>query len=114
MIQGGDPAGDGTGGESAWGGKFTDDIKRESPLYRRNYMRGIVAMANAGPNTNGSQFFIMHTDHPLPPQYVIFGNVIRGMEVVDALAETPTRRGRDGGMSEPLTPPVMKKVTIRP
>jgi cyclophilin family peptidyl-prolyl cis-trans isomerase len=114
MIQGGDPNGDGTGGESAWGGKFDDDIKRESPLYRRNYMRGIVAMANAGPNTNGSQFFIMHMDHPLPPQYVIFGNVTRGMEVVDALAETPTRRGRDGGMSQPITPPVMKKVTIRP
>jgi cyclophilin family peptidyl-prolyl cis-trans isomerase len=114
MIQGGDPNGDGSGGESAWGGKFDDDIKRESPLYRRNYMRGIVAMANAGPNTNGSQFFIMHTDHPLPPQYVIFGNVTRGMEVVDALAETPTRRGRDGGMSQPITPPTIKKVSIRP
>jgi cyclophilin family peptidyl-prolyl cis-trans isomerase len=114
MIQGGDPNGDGTGGESAWGGKFDDDIKRDSPIYRRNYMRGIVAMANAGPNTNGSQFFIMHQDHPLPPQYVIFGNVTRGMEAVDALAETPTLRGRDGGMSQPITPPVIKKVTIRP
>lgn len=113
MLQGGDPAGDGTGGESAWGGKFDDDIKRDSPLYRRNYMRGIVAMANAGPNTNGSQFFIMHKDYPLPPNYVIFGNVTKGMEVVDALAETPTTRGLDGQMSRPVTPPVMKKVWIK-
>lgn len=113
MIQGGDPRGDGTGGESAWGGKFDDNIRRESPLYRRNYLRGIVAMANAGPNTNTSQFFIMHKDYPLPPSYVIFGHVTKGMEVVDALAEMPTQRGRDGQMSQPLTPPVMRKVTIR-
>jgi cyclophilin family peptidyl-prolyl cis-trans isomerase len=113
MIQGGDPRGDGTGGESAWGGKFDDNIRRESPLYRRNYLRGIVAMANAGPNTNTSQFFIMHKDYPLPPSYVIFGHVTKGMEVVDALAETPTQRGRDGQMSQPLTPPVMRKVTVR-
>jgi cyclophilin family peptidyl-prolyl cis-trans isomerase len=113
MVQGGDPRGDGTGGESAWGGKFDDNIRRESPLYRRNYLRGIVAMANAGPNTNTSQFFIMHKDYPLPPSYVIFGHVTKGMEVVDALAETPTQRGRDGQMSQPLTPPIMRKVTIR-
>ncbi len=113
MIQGGDPRGDGTGGESAWGGKFDDNIRRESPLYRRNYLRGIVAMANAGPNTNTSQFFIMHKDYPLPPSYVIFGHVTKGMEVVDALAEMPTQRGRDGQMSQPLAPPVMRKVTIR-
>jgi cyclophilin family peptidyl-prolyl cis-trans isomerase len=114
MIQGGDPAGDGSGGQSAWGGKFEDEIKRESPLYRRNYVRGVVAMANAGPNTNGSQFFIMHKDYPLPPQYVIFGHVTKGMEVVDALAETPTTRGLDGGNSRPVVPPVMKCVTIQP
>lgn len=113
MIQGGDPSGDGTGGESAWGGKFGEDINGSSPLYRRNYMRGIVAMANAGPGTNGSQFFIMHKDYPLPPQYVIFGEVTKGIEVVDALAETPTRMGRDGQKSQPLTPPKMLKVTIR-
>lgn len=113
MLQGGDPRGDGTGGESAWGGKFDDNIRRESPLYRRNYLRGIVAMANAGPNTNTSQFFIMHKDYPLPPSYVIFGHVTKGMEVVDALAETPTQRGRDGQMSQPLVPPIMRKVTIR-
>jgi cyclophilin family peptidyl-prolyl cis-trans isomerase len=114
MIQGGDPSGDGTGGESAWGGTFEDEINPGSQTYRDGYKRGIVALANAGPNTNGSQFFIMHQDYPLPPAYVIFARVTKGIEVVDALAETPTTRGPDGGMSQPLTPPRMKKVTIRP
>jgi cyclophilin family peptidyl-prolyl cis-trans isomerase len=114
MIQGGDPSGDGTGGESAWGGTFEDEINPGSQIYRDGYRRGIVALANAGPNTNGSQFFIMHQDYPLPPAYVIFARVTKGIEVVDALAETPTTRGPDGGMSQPLTPPRMKKVTIRP
>lgn len=114
MIQGGDPKGNGTGGESAWGGTFDDEIQPTSPLYRRGYRRGLLAMANMGPNTNGSQFFIMHQDYPLPPKYVIFGSVTRGIEAVDALADTPTTRGPDGGMSQPVTPPVLKKVTIRP
>jgi cyclophilin family peptidyl-prolyl cis-trans isomerase len=114
MIQGGDPSGDGTGGDSAWGGTFEDEIKADSPLYRDGYRRGLVAMANAGPNTNGSQFFILQQDYQLPPSYVIFARVIKGIETVDALADTPTTRGADGGMSRPLTPPVIKKVTIRP
>jgi len=114
MIQGGDPTGDGTGGESAWGGTFEDEIKPDSPTYSNGYRRGIVAMANAGPNTNGSQFFIMHQDYPLPPAYVIFARVTKGIEIVDALAETPTTRGPDGAMSQPLTPLRMKTVTIRP
>jgi len=114
MIQGGDPAGNGTGGESAWGGAFPDNIKTDSALYQRGYKRGMVAMANAGPNTNGSQFFIMHQDYRLPPAYVIFGSVTKGMEVVDTLAGTPTTRGPDGGMSQPVSPVVMKKVSIRP
>jgi cyclophilin family peptidyl-prolyl cis-trans isomerase len=114
MIQGGDPSGDGTGGESAWGGTFEDEINQDSPTYRGGYRRGMVAMANAGPNTNGSQFFIMHADYPLPPAYVVFARVTTGIEVVDALAETPTTRGPDGGLSQPLTPPKIKKVTIRP
>lgn len=114
MLQGGDPAGNGSGGESAWGGLFADEINRDSALYRGGYKRGLVAMANSGPDTNGSQFFIMHQDYPLPPNYVIFAKVTRGIEVVDALAETPTTMGRDGGMSQPITPPVIKKVTILP
>jgi cyclophilin family peptidyl-prolyl cis-trans isomerase len=112
MIQGGDPAGNGTGGESAWGGTFADEVNAESALYRDGYRRGIVAMANAGPNTNGSQFFIMHQDYALPPNYVIFGKVTTGMSVVDAIAETPTKPGGEG--SEPVSPQVIKKVTIRP
>jgi cyclophilin family peptidyl-prolyl cis-trans isomerase len=114
MIQGGDPAGDGTGGESAWGGKFADEIKRDSPLYHAGYRRGIVAMANAGPDTNGSQFFIMHRDYPLPPSYVIFARVTQGMDVVDALADTPTTTGPDGEASKPVTPQKLRKVTVLP
>jgi cyclophilin family peptidyl-prolyl cis-trans isomerase len=114
MIQGGDPSGDGTGGESAWGGFFADEINPGSRLYRDGYRQGIVAMANAGPNTNGSQFFIMHADYPLPPNYVIFARVTSGLEVVDALANTPTTAGPGGEKSKPVTPPVIKKVTIRP
>src|SRR5512145_1547232 len=114
MIQGGDPSGDGTGGESAWGGTFADEIQRDSALYRRGYRRGILAMANSGPNTNGSQFFIMHQDYQLPPNYVIFGNVVRGLEVVDALATAETTMGGDGAMSKPLSPLTIRKVTIRP
>lgn len=116
MIQGGDPQGDGRGGESAWGGKFNDEIKRDSPLYARGlgYKRGIVAMANAGPNTNGSQFFILHRDYPMAPSYTIFGRVMAGQEVVDAIAELPTQRGAEGGNTKPVTPPVMRKVRIKP
>ena len=114
MIQGGDPAGNGTGGMSAWGGKFADEIQADSPLYKRGYRRGVVAMANAGPNTNSSQFFIMHQDYRLPPAYVIFGNVTKGHEVIDALAATPTTAGPDGGMSQPTSPVIMRKVKILP
>jgi len=64
-------------------------------------------MANAGPHTNGSQFFIMHIDYPLPPSYTKFGKVIEGQEVVNAIAEVDTNH-RD----KPLEPVVMKKVYI--
>ena len=87
MVQGGDPLGEGYGGESAWGGKFDDEIDRTSDLYSGVYEKGTLAMANSGPNTNGSQFFIMHTDYPLPPSYSKFGRVIEGQDVVDTIAE---------------------------
>jgi cyclophilin family peptidyl-prolyl cis-trans isomerase len=112
MIQGGDPKGDGSGGESIWGGSFEDEIDPNSPLYQKGYHRGIVAMANAGPNTNGSQFFIMHQDYRLPPKYVIIGQVIRGIDVVDAIAGVPTAIGDDGHQSKPVSAVVMRKVTI--
>jgi cyclophilin family peptidyl-prolyl cis-trans isomerase len=114
MIQGGDPAGNGTGGESAWGGTFADEIKPGSALYRRGYKRGVVAMANRGRDTNGSQFFIMLQDNDLPPRYVIFGEVAKGLDVLDALADTPTTLGPDGEMSKPVAPPVIRKITILP
>lgn len=114
MIQGGDPSGDGTGGESAWGGSFPDEINPQSPRYREGYRRGIVAMANAGPDTNRSQFFVMHRDYDLPPSYVIFARVTAGMDVVDAIADTPTTRGADGDMSQPVTPIRIRTVSIRP
>ena len=107
MIQGGDPLGEGYGGESAWGGKFEDEINKSSALYQGPYSKGTVAMANAGPNTNGSQFFIMHIDYPLPPSYTKFGRVIEGQEVVNQIAETQTNH-RD----KPLEPVVMEKVYI--
>lgn len=78
VIQGGDPKGDGTGGP---GYQFDDEA------VTRDYTKGIVAMANSGPNTNGSQFFIMLSDAPgLPKQYTIFGEVTEGIEVVDEIA----------------------------
>ncbi len=78
VLQGGDPTGTGMGGP---GYKFADELDDEHV-----YDRGIVAMANSGPDTNGSQFFIMLADYPLPKNYSIFGRVTEGMEVVDALA----------------------------
>ena len=107
MIQGGDPRGTGTGGESAWGGRFADEINRQSPLYAGAYEKGTVAMANAGPNTNGSQFFIMHVDYPLPPSYTKFGRVVEGQDVVDKIAAT-----RTGSGDRPVEDVVMEKVTI--
>ncbi len=107
MIQGGDPTGTGRGGESAWGGRFADEIDATSELYKRGYKAGTVAMANAGPNTNGSQFFIMHADYPLPPNYTIFGRITQGQEVVDAIAGTARDRN-----DKPVEPVVMEKVTI--
>jgi cyclophilin family peptidyl-prolyl cis-trans isomerase len=114
MLQGGDPEGTGRGGMSAWGGKFEDEIAPDSALYKAGYRRGVVAMANSGPNTNGSQFFIMHGDYPLPPAYVIFARVTKGFEAVDAIAQLPMTMGADGAMSQPTQPVVMKKVTVRP
>ncbi len=107
MIQGGDPLGEGYGGESAWGGKFDDEIDRDSSLYDGPYEKGTVAMANAGPNTNGSQFFIMHVDYPLPPSYTKFGRVIEGQDIVDSIAEVDTNSN-----DKPIEPVIMEKVSI--
>ena len=98
MIQGGDPTGTGRGGP---GYRFDDE-----PVTRR-YLRGTLAMANAGPNTNGSQFFVMHADYPLPPNYTIFGKLSAGEDIVDAIATAQT-----GSQDRPLQPVSITGITI--
>ena len=91
MIQGGCPEGTGTGGP---GYRFDDE------LVTRKYTKGTLAMANAGPNTNGSQFFIVHgADVGLPPNYTIFGMLTDGVDVLDSLANSPV--GGGGENSKP-------------
>ncbi len=104
MIQGGDPKGDGTGGP---GYRFSDEP------FSGGYDRGVVAMANSGPNTNGSQFFIMHQKSPLPKNYVIFGRVISGMDVVDKIAESEVQRSSSGELSNPIAPVSVTSVEIK-
>lgn len=103
MIQGGDPQSDGTGGP---GYKFPDE-----PI-TGEYDRGTVAMANSGPNTNGSQFFIMHQNSPLPKNYVIFGHVLQGLDVVDAIATAPVVSGPNGEESQPVSPVTINSVSL--
>lgn len=103
MIQGGDPNGDGSGGP---GYTFPDE------KITRDYKRGIVAMANRGPNTNGSQFFIMHEDYNLPKQYVIFGQVLKGMDVVDAIANAEVEENSQGEASKPKEPVSIENIEI--
>ncbi|MFC6259514.1 peptidylprolyl isomerase [Levilactobacillus fujinensis] len=130
MIQGGDPTGTGMGGESIWGQPFEDEFSQE--LYN---LRGAVSMANAGPNTNGSQFFVVQDtdmtdqmqaqmkDAGFPEEIVdaykdggtpwldfrhtVFGQVIKGMDVVDAIAKVKT-----DASDQPATPVTMDKVTV--
>lgn len=104
MIQGGDPNGTGTGGPDY---KFADELNPKTASYKNGYKQGVVAMANAGPNTNGSQFFIMHQDYPLPNNYTIFGHVVKGQEIVDAIANVPVDSN-----DKPLEPVVMQTVTV--
>lgn len=106
MIQGGDPTGTGMGGAGFDGKKFADELNPATDSYKKGYVRGTVAMANSGPNTNGSQFFIMHQDYPLPNNYTIFGHVVKGIEIVDAIANMQTASER------PVTDIVIKKATV--
>lgn len=83
VIQGGDPKGNGSGGTSIYGKTFPDELNPDTESYKAGYKEGVLAMANRGPNTNGSQFFIMLADNQtLPKNYTIFGKVTEGMDVV--------------------------------
>ncbi|MCX6791587.1 MAG: peptidylprolyl isomerase [Candidatus Gottesmanbacteria bacterium] len=108
MIQGGDPRGNGTGGP---GYSFADE-----PI-TREYTRGTIAMANSGPNTNGSQFFIMHANVPLPKQYVIFGAIDpsdwASLATLDAIATAPVSDNGMGEDSKPATPTVLQSMSIK-
>ncbi|ELS2636352.1 peptidylprolyl isomerase [Listeria monocytogenes] len=132
MIQGGDPDGRGTGGESIWGESFEDEFSTEA-----FNLRGALSMANAGPNTNGSQFFIVQKpDMPadmlgqmeqagcfpvevieaykqggtpwLDGRHTVFGHVIEGMDVVDEIANLPT-----GMQDKPVNDVVIEKINIK-
>ena len=106
MIQAGDPLTKDDSAQARWGtggpGYKFDDEKFEG-----QYTRGTLAMANSGPNTNGSQFFIMHQDYPLPPDYVIFGKVTEGLDAVDAIANTPTDPN-----DRPVTPVIIQSIAV--
>jgi cyclophilin family peptidyl-prolyl cis-trans isomerase len=104
MIQGGDPTGTGMGGP---GYKFDDEP------FTGDYTRGTLAMANSGPNTNGSQFFIMHQDTPLPKNYVIFGKLVDGFDTLDKIAEAPVVANPDSGeVSKPVNPVKILSIQI--
>lgn len=114
MIQGGDPfCGKneepdlgvcGTGGP---GYKSADEINISSPLYRGGYKKGILAMANSGPNTNGSQFFIMVSNVPLPPNYTIFGQVVSGQDIADKISLV-----KRNASDRPMEAVLIKKIII--
>ena len=104
MIQGGDPSGTGHGEMGKYPGyEFRDELDNPMP-----YEKGILAMANRGPNTNGSQFFIMHTDYPLPYQYTIFGKVTEGLDVIDQIAMVET-----DSSDKPLSDVIINSITIK-
>ena len=104
MIQGGDPSGTGHGEMGKYPGyKFEDELNNQ-----RSYDKGILAMANAGPDTNGSQFFIMHVDYPLPYQYTIFGVVTDGLDVIDKIASVETADG-----DKPVNDVVIETVEVK-
>jgi cyclophilin family peptidyl-prolyl cis-trans isomerase len=107
MIQGGDPNGTGMGGP---GYKFADEPVTEE------YTKGTIAMANSGPNTNGSQFFIMNADYPLPKNYTIFGRIdpkdSESLAVLDKISETPVVTSDTGESSKPTEKVSIDTITI--
>jgi cyclophilin family peptidyl-prolyl cis-trans isomerase len=113
VIQAGDPTGTGSGGSSIYGKEFEDELDPSTPSYQEGYVRGTVAMANRGPNTNTSQFFIVLRDaRGLPKNYTIFGKVSKGMDVVDSIAAVDIVPGMGPTDGKPRTDIAMKSVVI--
>ena len=113
MIQGGDPLSkdanpdnDGTGGP---GYMFADELNPATQSYKNGYKKGVLAMANARPNTNGSKCFIMLADYPLPNSYTIFGRVAAGQEVVDKIGQVKTT---GAPTDRPLEKVLVKKAIV--
>ncbi len=114
VIQGGDPTGTGRGGESIYGKEFEDELNPNTASYKAGYKKGVLAMANRGPNTNTSQFFIMLKDNlGLPKNYTIFGKVVKGQDVVDKIGQVEINPQMGPNDGKPKVDVVMKKVTIR-
>ncbi|MFA6253889.1 MAG: peptidylprolyl isomerase [Candidatus Paceibacterota bacterium] len=112
MIQGGDPnctpeRSKGPCGTGGPGYQFADELNPATPSYQAGYKTGVVAMANSGPNTNGSQFFIMLADNPLPNNYTIFGKVTKGQEIVNKIGNVKTDAN-----DHPIDQVLIKNVTI--
>ncbi len=103
----------GTGGQSIWGKPFEDELNPNTPSYKEGYKKGVVAMANSGPNTNTSQFFVCLSDAPLPHNYTIFGKVTKGMDVVQKIGQVdiiPAMGPTDG---RPKTDVIVKKIRMK-
>merc|ERR1712060_67593 len=104
ILQGGDPTGTGKGGESIYGRPFDDEIRDEL----RHDKRGILSMANSGPNKNTSQFFITYTKHTtLDNKFTVFGHLVDGFQTLDLLEKEPTDKA-----SRPLNDLVISEVII--
>ncbi|MBI4054404.1 MAG: peptidylprolyl isomerase [Candidatus Doudnabacteria bacterium] len=108
VVQAGDPTGTGRGGESFFGGAFEDELNPTAASYQAGYQKGVLAMANRGPHTNTSQFFIMLADTPLDHLYTIFGKVVAGQDVVDKIGMVAI----DPKTDKPVEPVVIKRMKV--
>lgn len=113
MVQGGDPnctsaRSSGSCGSGGPGYKFEDELDPSTESAKIGYKKGVLAMANAGPDTNGSQFFIMVADYPLPHSYTIFGKVLEGQDVADKISMV-----KRGAGDRPVEPVIIKKITLQ-
>lgn len=121
VIQGGDDKSKdrkkkdewGTGGKSIWGNEFEDELNPGTASYKAGYVKGVLAMANRGANTNTSQFFIMLRDNTtLPKNYTIFGKVVKGIEVVDRIGQVEIEPQMGPTDGRPKVDVVIKKVRV--